>query len=65
MAPKKYKLVTIDKVQEATNIKQATLYRMAKHGRIPCYKSGVEGGRLLFAIDEVLQALRQPSVNEH
>jgi excisionase family DNA binding protein len=39
----------------------ATVYQRAKQRLIPCYRLG---DRILFDLDEVLQAIRQPAETE-
>ncbi|NOS83150.1 MAG: hypothetical protein HOP32_16370 [Nitrospira sp.] len=41
-----------------------TIYRMAKAGLIPCYRTGVTKRGIRFNRDEVLRAIRQPAANE-
>ena len=41
---------------------RATLYKMAKAGRIPSYRVGVKQRGVRFRVEEVLAALRRPVV---
>jgi excisionase family DNA binding protein len=45
-------------------LKPGTVYRMAKAGLIPFYKTGAKGRGILFDPDEVLRAMRQPATHE-
>lgn len=51
------KLVSV-KVIEGLGLKAETIYRMAREGTIPSYRTGVKKRGLLFDVSEVLAAIR-------
>lgn len=54
------KLVSAQEVERVTDLRAETLYKMARAGVCPCYRRGVKKRGVLFCIEEVLQALKQP-----
>ena len=51
-------LVKVAEAAKAIGLSKFTLYRAAKAGEVPCYK---QGRALRFSIEEVKEAMRQPS----
>lgn len=50
------RLVGIDEMAEILAISDATLYRLARERRVPCYQVG---GRWRFRVSEVLEAFQR------
>jgi excisionase family DNA binding protein len=45
--------VDYDEASRILHLRKSYLYKLTHEGRLPCYRPGGKGGKVLFAVDEL------------